>query len=596
MKKHSRTYNAILIFLIIALLGVGVFYFINRGKEDETSLKPLQEAIAKVEKGEVSKIQVDNESQAVILTEKDSGEKTETYGIPNVEGPNGLRELLKEANSQDVKVVSEPITIPKEGILALLLRLVPTLLIIALLVGFAYMSNWGPFNRVKVAPANTDVDFDSVAGCDEAIEELREIEKFLVNPKQFQHLGARTPQGVLLYGPPGTGKTLLAKALASEAKVPFFPVSGSEFIELYAGMGSRRVRQLFEAAKEQAPAIIFIDEIDAIGGKRSLGSSDGAAREADQTLNEILNQMDGFATSKSNPVIVIGATNRIEALDQAIVRPGRFDRQIAVDAPDRNGRLQILEVHSRDKNLSEDVNLEKIAIQTAGMTGADLARLMNESAVHAVRRDATEISAEDIDDAYFRVVAGAKKQHRVLSQEELKRVAYHETGHALVGELIPGANVVHKISIIPRGKSGGQTLYVSEEDVFLHSEQYILDKICSLLAGRAAEEIIFSSVSSGAADDLQKCTSILYQMFALMGMSKSMGLMVRTDETTISEEQAAALDKEIKSVLESEYQRAQKILSENRNKLDMIAQELLKKEVIDREEFLKLINEQANKA
>lgn len=588
--------KTISIVAVVLLLALGGWIIFQRFQDEkEAGLPTLKTAIEKVEDNEISKINVSSQEQAVILTDKDK-KTTKKYGIPNVEGPYGLEELLKAADKKNVPVVAKPIPlIGGEGPLNILIRLIPTFLLIGLLVAFAYMSKLGPFGRVKVAPETTDVSFDDVAGCDEAIEELKEVEMFLGDPSRFKHLGARVPQGVLLYGPPGTGKTLLAKALATEANVPFYATSGSEFIEMYAGLGARRVRQLFENARENAPSIIFIDELDAIGGERSSGGpGDGGTREADQTINEILKQMDGFGSERSKPVIVIGATNRLESLDPAIVRPGRFDRQISIDAPDKGGRLDILKVHSGDKTFAEDVDLDRVAIQTAGMTGADLSRLMNESALYAARRGGESICAEDIDDAYFRVVAGAKKQSRLLTKAELERVAYHETGHAIIGEVLPGANVVHKISIIPRGKSGGQTLYVSEEDVFLHSEEYLKDNICSLLGGRAAEELIYDNVSSGAADDLKRTTALSVQMMLHLGMSKSLGLRVNSDEVALSANQRNALDQEIKELLEEQYSRAKAILLDHKDILETIKEKLLKEEVIDRPQFLAIIDPTAD--
>jgi cell division protease FtsH len=580
--KKDQLKKIIYPIVLIAFIAGIVFSVLNNNNQEKET-KPLKEAIGKVKNNQVKKIEVLNSSQAVKIYFKDEDKKSVEYGIPNKEGAGGFDQLIKEANKKDVLVFSEPIQ-NTQTLASRIVQFLPTLILILILVAFAYFSKLGPFGKVKVAPSKTGVTFDDVAGCDEAIEELKEIELFILNPKRFSHLGAKSPKGVLLYGPPGTGKTLLAKALAGEAKINFYAVSGSEFIEIYAGVGARRVRQLFEEAKKNSPAIIFIDEIDAIATTRSSGMGDGASREADQTINEILRQMDGFDSNDKEPVIVIGATNRLDVLDPAVIRPGRFDRQIAVDAPDRSGREEILRVHSSDKLLAEDVDLNKIAIQTAGMTGAELARLLNEAALHAARRNAKEISKVDIDDAYFRVVAGAKKQNRVLSTEELEKISYHESGHAIVGERLSGGNIVHKISIIPRGRSGGQTLYVSEEDVFLYSKEHLEDMICSLLAGRAAEEIIFNKVSSGAADDLQRASELATKMVTELGMSEKIGLRVVKGKSH-------EVDSEVKEILAKEYRRAEKILSEERHNLDDLATTLLKEEVIDRNDFLKIIND-----
>jgi cell division protease FtsH len=451
-----------------------------------------------------------------------------------------------------------------------------------------------------VADRDTGVTFEDVAGCDEAKFELIEVVDFLKNPKQYEDLGARIPKGVLLIGPPGTGKTLLARAVAGEAKVPFFSISGSDFVEMFVGVGAARVRDLFKQAKEHAPCIIFIDELDAIGRQR--GVHVGAVNdEREQTLNALLVEMDGFEPNAG--VIILAATNRPEVLDRALLRPGRFDRQVVVDAPDLDGREAILKVHVKNKHLAADVDLRRIAAATAGLSGADLANLLNEAALLTARRHATEITQRDLEDAIEKVIAGPERKSRRLGEEEKRRVAYHEVGHALMAVYSPHADPVHKISIVPRGRGAlGYTMQLPSEDQFLMTRSELVDRIRGLLGGRAAEEVVFAEVSTGAQNDLERATALARQMVALYGMSERVGLAncVQRQPTFLngqefqlqrdcSEETAREIDEEVKKLLDLAYGQARETLSAHRDQLEHVAAELLKSESIDGPTFYRLV-------
>lgn len=587
MKK--RLLRLLIFGVYVALIALGIAMLLRGdGDKPKPPAENYTQLIERVRDGKVKKLETNPQQMTVTVTETDADIPAYQIGVPPGE-TEGFDKLLRLAERHDVTIESAPVQAPNEGPWAAILRALPTLLFI-LIIGLIALYYFRNMNQVGIEPAPADVSFDDVAGCGEAVEELKDVRSFLSDPKRFERLGARVPKGVLLYGPPGTGKTLLAKAVANEAGIPFFSASGSEFIEMFAGLGAKRVRQLFDRAKKAAPSIVFIDELDAVGGHRSPGGGDGASREADQTLIQILKEMDGFVVNE-HPVIVIGATNRLEALDRALTRPGRFDRHIAIDPPDRRGRREIIAVHAKDKRFAEGVDFDGLASHTSGMTGADLALILNEAALLAARRGATEIGQTDIDDAYFRVVAGAKKQHRVLSERERRIVAYHEVGHALVGERLGGATVVHKISIIPRGQSGGQTLYVSADDVFLQSEQDLLDHLCGLLGGRAAEQLIVHSVTSGPADDLKRATSLAYRMVTELGMSKALGLRVVTDDAPISSRQADRADDEVKDLIARASERALAILQKDEKALRHVAETLLVEETIDRDRFLELLRE-----
>ena len=459
--------------------------------------------------------------------------------------------------------------------------------------------------KVYVEGEADKVTFHDVAGVEEAKQELVEVVDFLKTPKRFTDLGAKIPKGLLLVGPPGTGKTLLAKAVAGEAGVPFFSISGSEFVELFVGVGSSRVRDLFEQAKKQAPCIVFIDELDAIGKSRSSGGFYGGNDEREQTLNQLLTEMDGFNAGETT-VIVLAATNRPETLDPALLRPGRFDRQVLVDRPDLKGREAILNIHAQDVKLSDSVDLKVIATRTPGFSGADLANLVNEAALLAARRNHSKVEQEDFSEAIERVVAGLEKKSRVLNDKEKEIVAYHEVGHALVGATMPGTDRVEKISIVPRGMAAlGYTLQLPTEDRFLRDEAELKGQIATLLGGRAAEELIFGSVTTGASNDLQRATDMAEQMVTTYGMSKVLGPLayergqknaflengMPNARRPLSEQTAQAIDEEVKALVEAGHQKALRILTENRDLLETLATQLLEEEVIEGSPLRDMLNQ-----
>ena len=458
--------------------------------------------------------------------------------------------------------------------------------------------------KVYVEDDDTKVTFDDVAGVEEAKTELTEIVEFLKNSDRYTRIGARIPKGVLLVGPPGTGKTLMAKAVAGEAGVSFFSISGSEFVELFVGAGAARVRDLFEQAKQKAPCIIFIDELDAIGKSRASGNFMGGNDEREQTLNQLLTEMDGFAAGDAT-VIVLAATNRPETLDPALLRPGRFDRQVLVDRPDLPGRLKILEIYAAKVKIDPSVDLKAIATRTPGFAGADLANLVNEAALLAARNQREKVIQADFNEAIERVVAGLEKKSRVLNEKEKKIVAYHEVGHALVGALMPGGGKVAKISIVPRGMAAlGYTLQMPTEDRFLLSESELRDQIATLLGGRAAEEIVFGSITTGAANDLQRATDLAERMVTTYGMSKVLGPLayekgqqnsflgegMMNPRRNVSDSTAKAIDAEVKEIVENGHQQAIAILENNRDLLEAIAIEILEEEVIEGEKLQELLD------
>jgi cell division protease FtsH len=491
----------------------------------------------------------------------------------------------------------------------ILISFVPLLLFGALLF-FLFRSargaNTQAFNfaksRARLASGNKPtVTFADVAGVDEAKGELQEVVEFLKSPQKFLALGARIPRGVLLVGPPGCGKTLIAKAVAGEAGVPFFSISGSEFVEMFVGVGASRVRDLFDQAKRSSPCIVFVDEIDAVGRHRGAGLG-GGHDEREQTLNQILVEMDGFDSSTN--VIVLAATNRPDILDPALLRPGRFDRHVVIDQPDINGRQAILAVHAKGKPLAKDADLEVIAKQTPGFSGADLANLINEGAILAARRDMKQIGIKELEDSIDRVIAGPEKKGRIINQREKEIIAYHETGHALAAKMLPNADPVHKISIVARGMMGGWTRFLPTEDRHLWTYSQFEDRLAVSLAGRAAEEIIFTEVSTGAQNDLEQSTSLARKMVTEYGMSDKLG--PRTfgkreelvflgreihEQRNYSEKVAEEIDSEVKSLIQRAYNTAKKILSENKERLKLIAERLIAKETIEEEEFEALLKE-----
>ena len=465
--------------------------------------------------------------------------------------------------------------------------------------GGSKVMSFGKSRAKRMTPDSPKIGFKDVAGVDEAVEELQEIKEFLENPKKFQALGARIPKGVLLYGPPGTGKTLLARAVAGEAGVPFFSISGSDFVEMFVGVGASRVRDLFEQAKQAAPCIVFMDEIDAVGRHRGAGLG-GGHDEREQTLNQLLVEMDGFEL-KDN-IILIAATNRPDILDPALLRPGRFDRQIVVDRPDRIGRRKILEVHAKGKPIAPEIDLDTLAAGTPGFTGADLANLVNEAALLAARRGKKVIQQEELEEGIMRVIAGPEKKTRLLSEEERKITAYHELGHALVGHYLEHTDDVHKISVISRGQALGYTISLPREDRYLTTKTALMEQLAMTLGGRAAEELVFQEVTTGAANDLEKVTSISKQMIMRYGMSDKLGPRVlgrnhdmpflgreMGNEPDYSEEIAREIDDEIKRVIEEAHELAITVLTEHMAELHKISAILIERETIDKDQFERLL-------
>ena len=497
---------------------------------------------------------------------------------------------------------------------ALLINVLPFVILIAFWIflmnqvqgGGSKVMSFGKSRAKRMSPDSPKVTFKDVAGADEAVEELHEIKEFLENPKKFQALGARIPKGVLLYGPPGTGKTLLARAVAGEAGVPFFSISGSDFVEMFVGVGASRVRDLFEQAKQASPCIIFMDEIDAVGRHRGAGLG-GGHDEREQTLNQLLVEMDGFEM-KDN-IILIAATNRPDILDPALLRPGRFDRQIVVDRPDRLGRRKILEVHSRGKPLSRDIDLDTLAAGTPGFTGADLSNLINESALLAARNGKKMIEQDELEEGIMRVIAGPEKKARLLSEKERKITAYHEMGHALVGHYLENTNPVHKITIVSRGQALGLTISLPTEDKYLTTKSTLMDELAMTLGGRAAEELVFHEVTTGAANDLERVTAVAKQMIMRFGMSEKLGPRVlgrahelpflgrdMGSEPDYSDEIAKEIDDEIRRVIEEGHASATTVLRAHMDELHRLSAILIERETIDKDQFERLLAGEAEES
>ena len=508
-------------------------------------------------------------------------------------GQDSLMQLLK--GHPDVQY---QVKLP-DGFSDILVSLLPVILITAVMIFFFSQMNkannsqmsFGKAKAKEYVEEHPDVKFDDVAGEDEAVEELQEIKDFLTNPKKYQDLGAKIPRGCLLVGPPGTGKTLLARAVAGEAQVPFFSISGSEFVEMFVGVGASRVRDLFKHAKEAAPAIIFIDEIDAVGRQRGAGLG-GGHDEREQTLNQLLVEMDGF--EKNEAVVLIAATNRVDVLDPALLRPGRFDRQIVVDAPDVRGREKILQVHAKNKPIGPDVDLPRIAKLTSGMTGADLMNLMNEAALLTARRNKTQISMAEVNESMERLMAGPERKNRVMNEKTKRTIAYHESGHALVGHLLPNADPVHKITIVPRGMALGYTMSIPDEDKFLVSRNEMYDDLAVFLGGRVAEEIFCGDITTGASNDLERATKQARKMVVNYGMSDALGqqtfgqpnhevFLGRDYGNTqdYSPETAQRIDEEVARLMKQAHDTAYKILSEHADQMHTMARVLLERETVD---------------
>jgi cell division protease FtsH len=556
-------------------------------------------------KGVIKNVDLRTKDNVVAVTQTD-GKKYET-GFTD-QGANTLQNQLQKAKA-DGNIQNYDIEPRKSSaLLGLLTYVLPFVIFIAFWIflmnqvqgGGSKVMSFGKSRAKRMSVDSPKITFRDVAGVDEAVEELHEIKEFLENPKKFQALGARIPKGVLLYGPPGTGKTLLARAVAGEAGVPFFSISGSDFVEMFVGVGASRVRDLFEQAKQNSPCIIFMDEIDAVGRHRGAGLG-GGHDEREQTLNQLLVEMDGFEM-KDN-IILIAATNRPDILDPALLRPGRFDRQIVVDRPDRKGRAKILEVHTRGKPLAKEIDTDVLAGQTPGFTGADLSNLVNEAALLAARNGKREITQVELEEGIMRVIAGPEKKTRVMGEKERLITAYHEMGHAIVGHFLEHSDPVHKISIISRGQALGYTISMPQEDKFLTTRAELQDTMAMTLGGRAAEEIIFGEITTGASNDLEKVTATAKQMVMRFGMSERLGPRVFghdhgqpflgrefSSEPDYSDEIAREIDDEIRRIVESAHQRAKDILEEHRENLATISEILLKRETIEKEEFVALLD------
>ncbi|MBF2004842.1 MAG: ATP-dependent zinc metalloprotease FtsH [Chlorogloeopsis fritschii C42_A2020_084] len=568
---------------------------------------PYSDFIAQVEAGKVDRAVVGSDRiEYSIKTQTPDGQTVEqVFQTTPVAIDLDLPKILRDHN---VKFAAPPPS--QNGWIATLLSWVVPPLIFFGIWGFLLNRGGGGPAALTVGKSkariysegSTGVKFTDVAGVDEAKAELEEIVDFLKNAGKYTRLGAKIPKGVLLVGPPGTGKTLLAKAIAGEAGVPFFSISGSEFIELFVGVGAARVRDLFEQAKQQAPCIVFIDELDALGKSRGAGPMMGGNDEREQTLNQLLTEMDGFDANTG--VIIIAATNRPEILDPALRRPGRFDRQVVVDRPDKIGREAILKVHARNVKLADDVDLGIIAARTPGFAGADLANLVNEAALLAARQNRQAVAMADFNEAIERVVAGLEKRSRVLNETEKKTVAYHEVGHAIIGALMPGAGKVEKISVVPRGVGAlGYTIQMPEEDRFLMIEDEIRGRIATLLGGRSAEEVVFGKVSTGASDDIQKATDLAERYITLYGMSEKLGPVAfekiqqqflegyGNPRRAISPKVAEEIDREVKQIVDNAHHIALTILHENRDLLEETAQELLQKEILEGAQLREKLNQ-----
>ncbi len=592
--------NSIKTLAVWLIVGIVLLFVVPALLDTSNKKLTYSELVAKIEVGEVTDVEIEyGGKSAKVKLKNDSNVKT--VNIPSVENLMENLDGAMKTNSIKVTEEDESFLLIVSDLLLPISSIVLLALMVMLFFGGAQGNSKGSMSfgksKARMISANdkNKVTFKDVAGIDEEKEELQEIVEFLKNPKKFTDMGARIPKGVLLVGGPGTGKTLLAKAVAGEAGVPFFIISGSDFVEMFVGVGASRVRDLFEEAKRNSPCIIFIDEIDAVGRQRGAGLG-GGHDEREQTLNQMLVEMDGFSANEG--VIVLAATNRPDVLDKALLRPGRFDRQIVVPAPDVKAREQILEVHSKKKRLAEDVDLNIIAKNTSGFTGADLENVLNEAALLAARRNKTEIGEREIEDAMIKVTMGPEKKTRVRSDKEKKLVAYHEGGHAVVSRYLKTQDPVHEISIIPRGMAGGYTMYRPTEDKSFISKTEMLENIISLLGGRASEELVLGDISTGASNDIERATQIAKAMVTKYGMSERIGtitlgsdqdeVFIGRDwgqEKSYSEETAGVIDEEIKRIIDNAYESAKSILREHRDKLDRVADILVEKEKITGEEF-----------
>ncbi len=597
MKKH---FKGIAVYIILFLIIFGIYSFMNY---DASPAKiTFSELVQHIEDGNVSEIKIIQDEAEVKLIKGDI-----TNVVCEIQSSGLLNAVSGETLSNQVKKGTLKLEIQKPAEPPWWVTMLPSVIIFVLFIGFwiffikqskgggAGGMNFGKSRARMHIPDKDRVTFEDVAGADVEKAELEEIVEFLKAPQKFTSLGAKIPRGVLLVGPPGTGKTLLAKAVAGEAGVPFFSISGSDFVEMFVGVGASRVRDLFEQAKKNSPSIVFIDEIDAVGRQRGAGLG-GGHDEREQTLNQLLVEMDGFSVNQG--VIIIAATNRPDILDKALLRPGRFDRQVVVSTPGMQGREDILKVHAKNKPLSSEVDLKIVAKVTVGFTGADLANLLNEAAILAARRNRTEITMEDIDDAMIKVEVGTEKKGRQYTEKEKRLTAYHEAGHAVVSRLLPDRHPVHQVSIIPRGLAGGYTMYRPTEDKFYSTKNEMFAEIVELLGGRAAEKIVLNDISTGASNDIERASSIARHMVTKFGMSDSIGPInygSDSDEIFIgrdfahsknfSEKIASEIDDEVRNIITDCYDKCLSLIRDNIDKLENVAKVLLDKEVITGEEF-----------
>mgnify|MGYP000055868709 CR=1 FL=1 len=591
--------------LIVIVLAFFVQQIVNPNEREETPTYNDFRATLANEPETIKSVEFEQKTQNLKVVQEDEANPDTDFEYSIGYLPETEDTLINELERRGIETTIKGIG--GSGLLSILTYVLPFLLFFGFWIflmnqmqgGGSRVMSFGKSKAKRMSVDAPKITFRDVAGVDEAVQELHEIKEFLENPKKFQALGARIPKGVLLYGPPGTGKTLLARAVAGEAGVPFFSISGSDFVEMFVGVGASRVRDLFEQAKQNSPCIIFMDEIDAVGRHRGAGMG-GGHDEREQTLNQLLVEMDGFEM-KDN-IILIAATNRPDILDPALLRPGRFDRQVVVDRPDRKGRKQILEVHTRGKPLAKEIDLDALAGQTPGFTGADLANLINESALLTARGGKREISMHELEEGIMRVIAGPEKKTRVMSEKERLVTAFHEMGHAIVGQVLPNCDPVHKISIIGRGQALGYTISLPGEDKFLTTRAELNDTMAMTLGGRAAEEIVFSEITTGASNDLEKVTATAKQMVMRFGMSERLGPRVFghdrgqpflgrefSSEPDYSDEIAREIDDEIRRIVEEAHQSAKDILMQNRDQLDRISKILLARETIDAKEFVALL-------
>jgi len=602
----NRIFRNTIFYLLIFLVIIGVVSFFN-GNNEPTEQISYDKFVSYLESGEVKSVSLQPERGVYEVRGQLKGYEEGKYFITYVVNNDKILDRIDAAALQKSEVKVEPAK-ETSGWVTFFTSIIPFIIILFLFFflmnqaqgGGGRVMNFGKSKAKLYDDSKKKVRFKDVAGADEEKQELVEVVEFLKDPRKFSELGARIPKGVLLVGPPGTGKTLLARAAAGEAGVPFFSISGSDFVEMFVGVGASRVRDLFENAKKNAPCIIFIDEIDAVGRQRGAGLG-GGHDEREQTLNQLLVEMDGFGANEG--IIIIAATNRPDILDPALLRPGRFDRQITVDRPDVIGREAVLKVHARNKPLDESVNLKAIAQRTPGFSGADLENLLNEAALVAARRDKKKIDMEDLDEASDRVIAGPAKKSRVISKKERNIVAFHEAGHTVIGVVLEDAEMVHKVTIVPRGQAGGYAVMLPKEDRFFMTKPELLDKIVGLLGGRVAEEVVFGEVSTGAHNDFQRATGIARRMVTEFGMSDKLGPLQFgqsqggqvflgrdfNNDQNYSDAIAYEIDLEIQRIIKDCYEKAKKVLTENREKLDLVANTLLEVETLDAEQIKSLM-------